>query len=62
MYKLDEEMLYDLKFYFTELKEIYRTLNNIQVRFIDFEYYKYDAETNRAHKITGKGWKRKGKK
>ena len=26
------------------------------------QYYKYDAETNRAHKITGKGWKRKGKK
>ena len=26
------------------------------------QYYKYDAKTNRAHKITGKGWKRKGKK
>jgi hypothetical protein len=26
------------------------------------QYYKYDAETNRANKITGKGWKRKGKK
>lgn len=45
MYKLDEDMLYDLKFNFTELKEIYTILNNIQVRFIDFEYYKYDAET-----------------
>ena len=26
------------------------------------QYYKYDAETNRAYKRTGKGWKRKRKK
>lgn len=42
MYKLDEDMLYDLKFNFTEIKEIYTILNNIQKRFIDFDYYKYD--------------------
>ena len=42
MYKLDEDMLYDLKFNFTEIKEIYTILNNIQTRFIDFNYYEYD--------------------
>ena len=26
------------------------------------QYYRYDEETNRAYKITGKGWKRRGKK
>jgi hypothetical protein len=26
------------------------------------QYYKYDEETNRAHKIIGKGWKRNVKK
>lgn len=42
MYKLDEDMLYDMKFNFAEIKEIYTILNNIQTRFIDLGYYKYD--------------------
>ena len=42
MYKLDEDMLYDLKFNFAEIKEIYTILNNIQTRFIDLGYYKHD--------------------
>lgn len=42
MYKLDEDMLYDLKFNFAEIKEIYTILNNIQTRFIDFDYYNHD--------------------
>ena len=41
MYKLDEDMLYDMKFNFAEIKEIYTILNNIQTRFIDFGYYKH---------------------
>lgn len=41
MYKLDEDMLYDMKFNFAEIKEIYSILNNIQSRFIDFGYYKH---------------------
>ena len=41
MYKLDEDMLYDMKFNFAEIKEIYSIINNIQSRFIDFGYYKH---------------------
>ena len=41
MYKLHEDMLYDLKFNFAEIKEIYSIINNIQSRFIDFGYYKH---------------------
>lgn len=41
MYKLDEDMLYDIKFNFAEIKEIYSIINNIQSRFIDFGYYKH---------------------
>ena len=42
MYKLDEDMLYDLKFNFAEIKEIYTILNNIQTQFIDIGYYKHN--------------------
>lgn len=42
MYKLHEDMLYDLKFNFAEIKEIYSIINNIQSRFIDFGYYKHN--------------------
>jgi hypothetical protein len=42
MYKLDEDMLYDMKLNFAEIKEIYSIINNIQSRFIDFDYYKHN--------------------
>ena len=42
MYNLEEDMLYDLKFNFAEIKEIYTILNNIQTRFIDLGYYKHN--------------------